>query len=83
MIPKTVAILVNYNGFHDTMECVKTLFNQTVPIHKIVVVDNASPNNDYEVLKEKFSDNSSIVVLKSPKSRGFAHCEDLRLMTLN
>lgn len=83
MVPKTVAILVNYNGFHDTMECVKTLFNQTVPIHKIVVVDNASPNNDYEVLKEKFSDNSSIVVLKSPKSRGFAHCEDLRLMTLN
>lgn len=83
MVPKTVAILVSYNGFHDTVECVKTLLNQTVPLHKIVIVDNASPNNDYEVLKEKFSDNSSIVVLKSPKSRGFAHCEDLRLMTLN
>ncbi|MDN5338349.1 MAG: hypothetical protein PWQ20_1419 [Thermotogaceae bacterium] len=83
MMRKTATILVNYDGFHHTIECVKTLLNQTVPLHKIVIVDNASPNNDYEVLKEKFSDNSSIVVLKSPKSRGFAHCEDLRLMTLN
>lgn len=80
---KTAAIIVNYNGSDDTVECVKSLLDQFVPIYKIIIVDNDSPNNDYEVLKEKFSDNSSIVVLKSPKSRGFAHCEDLRLMTLN
>jgi hypothetical protein len=42
-----------------------------------VVVDNASPNNDYEVLKEKFSDKPSIVVLKSPKNGGFAYGKNL------
>ncbi len=73
MMRKTATILVNYDGFHHTIECVKTLLNQTVPLHKIVIVDNASPNNDYEKLKEVFSNESKVVVLKTPKNGGFAY----------
>lgn len=74
---KTAAIVVNYNGSDDTIECVKSLFDQSVPIYKIIIVDNDSPNNDYEVLKEKFSSNTHIVVLKSPKNGGFAYGNNL------
>ncbi|WP_035797075.1 glycosyltransferase family 2 protein [Butyrivibrio sp. MB2005] len=35
-------ILVNYNGFEDTVECVKSLKKITYPNVKIVVVDNGS-----------------------------------------
>jgi len=48
---KTAAIIVNYNGSNDTIACAKSLLDQSVPIHKIIIVDNDSPNNDYEVLK--------------------------------
>ncbi|MDK2907197.1 MAG: hypothetical protein PWQ66_1158 [Petrotoga sp.] len=73
MLLKTVSILVNYNGFNDTVECVKTLLNQTAPLHKIVVVDNDSPGDDFEKLMKIFSGESRVVVLKSPANGGFAY----------
>jgi hypothetical protein len=72
-MPKTAAIIVNYNGSNDTIECVESLLDQFVPTHKIIIVDNYSPNNDYEILKEKFASSPSIVVLKSLKNGGFAY----------
>ena len=72
-MPKTAAILVNYNGSNDTIECVESLLDQFVPTHKIIIVDNYSPNNDYEILQEKFARSPSIVVLKSLKNGGLAY----------
>jgi hypothetical protein len=70
---RTVAIIVNYNGANDTISCVNSLIVQNVPIYKIVIVDNNSPNNDYELLKKTFENDSNVIVLKSPKNGGFAY----------
>lgn len=35
-------ILVNYNGFHDTVECLKSIYKSTYDNYFIVIVDNNS-----------------------------------------
>ena len=35
-------VIVNYNGFEDTMECISSLRKISYPNYKIYVIDNAS-----------------------------------------
>ena len=42
MMPKVVIILVNYNGFTDTVDCLKSLKLVNYPNNEIIVVDNGS-----------------------------------------
>lgn len=42
MKPKVYVVLVNYNGFLDTKECIESLSNITYENYEIIVVDNAS-----------------------------------------
>ncbi|HFI0272105.1 TPA: glycosyltransferase family 2 protein, partial [Streptococcus suis] len=40
---------------------------------KIIVVDNSSPNESFDVLQNEFKDNLNISVVKTPKNLGFAN----------
>ena len=40
--PLVAIILVNYNGYTDTVECVKSIRESTYPAYRIIVVDNGS-----------------------------------------
>ena len=42
---KVYIILVNYNGWEDTVECMESLFKLEYDNFEIVLVDNASPNS--------------------------------------
>ncbi len=46
--PKTYIILLNYNGWEDTLECLESVLKIDYSNYQIVVVDNASPNNSME-----------------------------------
>ncbi|MEG1539729.1 MAG: glycosyltransferase family 2 protein [Muribaculaceae bacterium] len=62
-------ITINYNGYDDTCELIDSLFqNETYPF-EIIVVDNASKNNDGERLKVKYP---NVKVIISPTNIGFA-----------
>ena len=39
---KVNIILLNYNGYEDTIECIKSINNITYENYKIVLVDNNS-----------------------------------------
>ena len=45
MNKQTYIILVNYNGYKDTIECIKSLKNLKYNNYKIIIVDNASSDN--------------------------------------
>ncbi|MDD2789214.1 MAG: glycosyltransferase family 2 protein [Sulfurimonas sp.] len=46
MIDKTVWILLlNFNGYEDTLECIETLFTSKSKQLKLLIVDNASTDN--------------------------------------
>jgi hypothetical protein len=72
-IKKTIAVLVNYNNYRDTIDAVYSLFKQSYKIFKIIVVDNKSTNNSFSILREKFKDKEDIIILESDKNKGFSY----------
>ncbi len=45
MHPKVYIVLVNYNGWKDTIECLESVFRSDYPNFQVVVVDNLSADN--------------------------------------
>jgi GT2 family glycosyltransferase len=49
--PKVYIILLNYNNWADTIECLESVLRNDYPNYQVVVVDNNSSNNSMEYLK--------------------------------
>ena len=64
---KSAFVIVNYNDSKTTLELIDNIKNYQ--IDKIVIVDNASSDNSYEVLKK--IENDKIVVLKNTSNKGY------------
>ncbi|MFQ6577800.1 glycosyltransferase [Enterococcus casseliflavus] len=66
-------VILNYLNYEDTIECVHSILNDKYgKVIPIVLVDNHSNNNSFEILNEKFKKISNIHILKSNKNLGFA-----------
>ncbi|MBU5592488.1 glycosyltransferase family 2 protein [Clostridium sp. MSJ-4] len=63
-------ILVNYNGCKDTLDCIDSLRFLNYENYKVIIVDNASTDDSYEVLKANVKED--IILIKSEKNLGFA-----------
>lgn len=72
--PKVTIILVNYNGYLDTIECIKSLNQLMYLCFNVIIVDNGSTNNSYAILKEYIANNgnNSFRVVKSIDNLGFS-----------
>lgn len=70
MEKKVFIILLNYNGYKDTIEAVESLENITYKNYEIVIVDNDSTDNSFEMLKEKLNNKHHLI--PSGKNNGFA-----------
>lgn len=63
-------ITVNYNGFLNTCELIESLKARIKSVsYEIIVVDNASKNNEAILLQERYPD---IIAIRSEKNRGFS-----------
>jgi len=49
--PKVYIIILNYNGWNDTIECLETVFRNDYPNFQVIVVDNGSEDNSLDYLK--------------------------------
>ncbi len=61
-------ILVNYNGLSDTIDCLNSIGEQTLPIQAIVV-DNASKENEALIIQKQFP---KVKTIRSNNNLGFA-----------
>jgi hypothetical protein len=52
--PKVAIIILNWNGWRDTLECLESLQRLSYPNYQIIVVDNGSTDDSVERIKEKF-----------------------------
>lgn len=66
---KVSAIIVNWNGKHDTADCIQSLLDQDYPGLEIIVSDNGSTDGSVDFLRERFS--SSIRILENGGNLGF------------
>ena len=59
--PLVVSVVVNYEGFDDTMRCVESLLASAYAEHRVVVVDNASPSGDAARLSSELDDRVQVI----------------------
>jgi len=49
---KVVIIILNWNGWEDTIECLESLYQITYPNYDVIVVDNGSEDESIEKIKD-------------------------------
>ena len=59
--PLVWILLLNYNRYDDTIECVESIRNISYINYKVLIVDNFSTDNSYRKLKNNFKDIEIIV----------------------
>ena len=76
-------VILNYKTYIDTEKLVNEILSQQSPYElHIQVVDNASPNESYEYLKERFSHVSNVDIYYNPTNSGFARGNNVGLRLL-
>jgi GT2 family glycosyltransferase len=58
---KVNIIILNYNGWKDTLECLESILKSDYSNFQLIVIDNASPNNSLEILKKWAEGNQNIL----------------------
>ena len=51
-IPAVAVILLNWNGWKDTIECLESVFRMTYPRFTVIVCDNASTDGSLDYIRE-------------------------------
>lgn len=74
---KFCAVILNYNSYGETVECVNALLKMKYDACEIVIVDNGSKNESVSVLKERFSGNGRVHIIVSENNLGFAKGNNL------
>ena len=85
---KVVIVVLNYNGYDDTIECIKSIFELDYNNYQIVIVDNDSKDNsvnkiksfldiyniDYSLFQENKIESTSkkVVFIKADTNRGYS-----------
>lgn len=67
--PTLFVIVLNWNGWKDSVPCLESLKKVIYPAVKIVVVDNGSTDDSVKHLRDSFPD---VPVLETGKNLGFA-----------
>lgn len=67
---KIAIILLNYNNYNDTINCIESLKKVDYPNFFVIVVDNNSTNDSFAYLKKM--ENDKIKIINSGKNGGFA-----------
>ena len=73
--PKVSIIILNWNGWEDTLECLESLYQITYPNYEVVVVDNDSKNQSVKMIKtwaDKTLSDKKLLLIKNNKNYGFA-----------
>ncbi len=65
-------ILINYNGYDDTVACVNSLLKSDFKNFEIIIVDNNSSDNSGNELARLYDNHRCVSVIKSTENNGFS-----------
>lgn len=75
-----VAILIiNYNTYEKTFECVSSIREKTHIPYKIYLLDNGSSNDSSKQLEKEFQDSEDVQLIFSKENTGYARGNNLLL----
>ncbi|HEX8089199.1 MAG TPA: glycosyltransferase family 2 protein, partial [Blastocatellia bacterium] len=67
--PRVYVIILNWNNYKDTKNCLQSLQATSYPDLKIIVLDNGSTDNSGLLLREEFPD---VIFIRNEENLGFA-----------
>lgn len=70
-MPIVNIVIVTFNKFDVTEECLQSLFMHNYPNAKIFIVDNGSEKEGYEAFFRKYKSNKSIEFIRLEKNLGY------------
>jgi len=66
-------VILHYMNANDTIDCIESIITTlSKRNYKIIVIDNGSTNNSYDIIKERFSNLEIVTMLRSERNVGFA-----------
>ncbi|MDT2612645.1 glycosyltransferase [Enterococcus dongliensis] len=65
-------VVLQYNNHLDTIVCIESLLEQTSDEFMIVVIDNCSTTDAFEIVEEKYREQNNIDVIRTKKNLGFS-----------
>lgn len=74
---RVAAIVLNWNGLDDTVECLESLRLNDYPCLEIIVVDNGSVDRSVEVIRERFPE---VHVIENGRNLGFVKGNNIGLL---
>ncbi|MDF2943019.1 MAG: rfbF [Herbinix sp.] len=69
---KIAIILVNYNNYKDTIDCIESLLRINYQNIEVIIVDNCSSNNSAIIINEEYKNNTKIHLISSCQNLGFS-----------
>jgi GT2 family glycosyltransferase len=66
--PHVSIIVMNWNNYADTIECIESIEKISYPKYTIILVDNGSTDNSEAILRERFP---VIYLIQTGKNLGF------------
>ena len=70
---KVVFLILQYNSYEETILCLDSLLNNyNNNLFDIVLVDNNSTNDAYNIIKSKYEKFQNIIFIKNNKNLGFS-----------
>lgn len=74
--PLVSIIVVSYNTWEMTVECLRSVQSQTSVPYELIVIDNASPDGSAHLIADQFPD---IQLLAETSNHGFARANNLAI----
>lgn len=69
---KMVAVIIlNWNGYSDTCECIDSVLLNTYKHYRIIVVDNNSDNREAEKIANRYQSNKKVSVIANEDNLGY------------
>lgn len=65
-------VILNYLAYKETINCINSIINTYDENYKIYCVDNNSHNESYDMLRDEFSTNKNIIVIKNIVNAGYS-----------
>ncbi len=67
--PQIAIIILNWNGWQDTIECLTSIANIAYPNYRVIIVDNHSNDGSTQKIRQSFPD---IRIIQNDKNLGFS-----------
>jgi GT2 family glycosyltransferase len=82
MSPRFGFVVLNYRNHRETVDCVDSIRVLPGDDYRIVVVDNCSPNDSFDVLRARYRDDPKITVLRSGRNGGYSYGNNVGIRAL-